>query len=80
MQRADSLLITSPDSAWSILQELQTVRMPRRDAARYALLWVQATSKCVKPLSPCDSLLDLALAYYDTPSPQRALALLYKGR
>ncbi len=80
MRQADSLLATCPDSAWCLLQELQTVRMPRRDAARYALLWAQATNKCVKPLSPCDSLLELALAYYDTPSPQRALALLYKGR
>lgn len=78
--RADSLLDQLPDSALALLQPLRTERMDRQEAARYALLLARATNKCFRPLLPCDSLLDIALKYYDDPTPERAVALLYKGR
>ena len=78
--RADSLLGQLPDSALTLLQPLRTERMDRQEAARYALLLARATNKCFRPLLPCDSLLDIALKYYDDPTPERAVALLYKGR
>lgn len=77
---ADSLLGQLPDSALALLQSLRTERMDRQEAARYALLLARATNKCFQPLLPCDSLLDIALKYYDDPTPERAVALLYKGR
>ena len=57
-----------------------TTELTRRESARYALLLAQATDKCEKPLLPCDSLLDVALDYYDDDERERAVALLYKGR
>lgn len=78
--RADSLLGQLLDSALTLLQPLRTERMDRQEAARYALLLARATNKCFRPLLPCDSLLDIALKYYDDPTPERAVALLYKGR
>lgn len=78
--RADSLLGQLPDSALTLLQPLRTERMDRQEAARYALLLARATNKCFRPLLPCDSLLDIALKCYDDPTPERAVALLYKGR
>lgn len=78
--RADSLLGQLPDSALALLQPLRTERMDRQEAARYVLLLARATNKCFRPLLPCDSLLDIALKYYDDPTPERAVALLYKGR
>ena len=79
-QQAETWLNTQPDSAWHLLQSLCPAQMQRKDVARYALLLTQATSKCVKPLYPCDSLLNVALMYYEKPSPERAMTLLYKGR
>lgn len=77
---ADSLLCQQPDSALALLRPLRSERMDRQEAARYALLLARATNKCFQPLLPCDSLLDIALKYYDDPTPERAVALLYKGR
>nr|WP_262908253.1 hypothetical protein [Bacteroides faecis] len=57
------------------LQELS-----HKESARYALLLARATDKCEKSLLPCDSLLNLALRYYDDDEKERAVALLYKGR
>ena len=80
--RADSLITAQqPDSAWQLLQShLPTANWTDKETARYALLWAAATDKCVKSLLPCDSLLDVALDYYDCDSKERAIALLYKGR
>ncbi len=81
LNRADSLLAEHPDSALRLLQSRQAVRLPgRARQARFALLLAQATNKCYLPLAPCDSLLEAAIDYYGEPVPQRALALLYKGR
>ena len=80
--RADSLITAQqPDSAWQLLQShLPTANWTDKETARYALLWAASTDKCVKSLLPCDSLLDVALDYYDRNSKERAIALLYKGR
>ena len=66
LNNADSLLTANPDSALRLLEALPaTTELTRRESARYALLLAQATDKCEKPLLPCDSLLDVALDYYD---------------
>ena len=79
--KADSLLAEHPDSALQLLEALPaTAELTRRESARYALLLARATDKCEKPLLPCDSLLDVALDYYDNDERERAVALLYKGR
>lgn len=80
--RVDSLITAQqPDSAWQLLQShLPSANWTDKETARYALLWAAATDKCVKSLLPCDSLLDVALDYYDCDSKERAIALLYKGR
>ena len=81
LNNADSLLTANPDSALRLLEALPaTTELTRRESARYALLLAQATDKCEKPLLPCDSLLDVALDYYDDDERERAVALLYKGR
>lgn len=81
LNNADSLLTANPDSALQLLKVLPaTTELTRRESARYALLLAQATDKCEKPLLPCDSLLEVALNYYDDDERERAVALLYKGR
>lgn len=79
--QADSLLNSNPDSALILLKTLPGLKeLSRSECARYALLMVRATDKAVKPLLPCDSLLNFALHYYDNDEKERAVALLYKGR
>ena len=82
LNQADSLLATRPDSALHLM-ERHADRLPPRstqECARYALLLARALDKCEQSLEPCDSLLDVALVYYDNPTPERATALLYKAR
>ena len=75
LNNADSLLTANPDSALRLLEALPaTTKLTRRESARYALLLAQATDKCEKPLLPCDSLLDVALDYYDDDERERAVA------
>lgn len=79
--QAESLLDEHPDSALHLLQTFPaTQELSRKKTARYALLLAQATDKCEKSLLPCDSLLNIALEYYDEEEKERAVALLYKGR
>lgn len=79
--QADSLMELRPDSALHLLKALPaTQKLSRRERTRYALLLASATDKCEQPLLPCDSLLDIALDYYDDDQRERAVALLYKGR
>lgn len=81
LQQAESLLKESPDSAFLLLNALPTSqKLSRKDCARYALLLARATDKCEKSLLPCDSMLNIALSYYDDDEKERAVALLYKGR
>lgn len=79
--QADSLMQVQPDSALRLLKTgFALQELSQKESARYALLLAQATDKCEKPLLPCDSLLDIALDYYDDDEKERAVALLYKGR
>ena len=79
--QAESLLEEHPDSALQLLQTLPALQeLSHKESARYALLLARATDKCEKSLLPCDSLLNLALNYYDNDEKERAVALLYKGR
>lgn len=79
--QTESLLEESPDSALLLLSALpKSQKLSRKESAQYALLLARATDKCEKPLFPCDSLLNIALNYYDDDEKERAVALLYKGR
>lgn len=79
--QAESLLEESPDSALLLLNTIPTSqKLSRKESAQYALLLARATDKCEKPLFLCDSLLNIALNYYDDDEKERAVALLYKGR
>lgn len=80
-RQAESLITEKPDSALHLLKALPaTTGFTRRETARYALLLARATNKSRKSLLPCDSLLNVALDYYDNNEYERAVALLYKGR
>lgn len=81
LMQVGSVLEEYPDSALHLLNALSNPQeLSRKESARYALLFARATDKAVKPLLPCDSLLNVALRYYDNDEKERAVALLYKGR
>lgn len=81
LMQVDSVLEEYPDSALHLLNALPNPQeLSRKESARYALLLARATDKAVKSLLPCDSLLNIALHYYDKDEKERAVALLYKGR
>lgn len=82
LEEAESLVQSSPDSAYRLLAALpvDSGGWSCGQVARYGLLLARATDKCMKPLLSCDSLLDVALEYYADNTPHRAMALLYKGR
>ena len=71
-----------PDSVLQLLniQPEEIEDFSDKECARYALLLARATDKCEQSLLPCDSLLNIALEYYDDEEKERAVALLYKGR
>lgn len=80
LQQADALMETHPDSAFSLLDSLHYRQpMSKKETARYALLLAKATDKTYQSLIPCDSLLNIALRYYEKPTADRATALLYKA-
>ena len=72
----------SPDSVLQLLniQPKEIEDFSDKECARYALLLARATDKCKFSLLPCDSLLNVALEYYDDDEKEKAMALLYKGR
>lgn len=80
--RADSLMEEHPDSALSLLQlpSQDINELSEKECSRYALLLARATDKNKMSLLPCDSLLNVAIDYYDDDEKEKALALLYKGR
>ena len=71
-----------PDSVLQLLniQPKEIEDFSDKECARYALLLARATDKCKQSLLPCDSLLNVALEYYDDDEKEKAIALLYKGR
>lgn len=78
---ADSLIELYPDSTLFYLKNLDVSRFSKSDKVYYGLLLTQATDKNYLPLLPCDSLVDVALDYYDEGDGLlRAKALLYKNR
>ena len=80
LQQADALMEAHPDSAFSLLDSLHYNHpMSKKETARYALLLAKATDKTYQSLIPCDSLLNVALRYYEKPTADRATALLYKA-
>lgn len=79
--QAESLIEEYPDSTLQLLHSLPKLQdLSQKECARYALLLARATDKTEKPLLPCDSLLNVALQYYDKDDKERAVGLLYKGR
>lgn len=82
LSHADTLMEEYPDSALRSLdlspEEIEG--LSDKECARYALLLARATDKCKLSLLPCDSLLNVALDYYDDDEKEKAVALLYKGR
>lgn len=80
--RADVLMEEHPDSALSLLQlpSQDINELSEKECSRYALLLARATDKNKMSLLPCDSLLNVAIDYYDDDEKEKALALLYKGR
>ncbi|WP_321333993.1 tetratricopeptide repeat protein [uncultured Bacteroides sp.] len=77
---ADSLLSANPHEALRLLQKIKPAFLSsEKEAAYYALLFVQATDKSELTLLPCDSLVDVALDYYGGGL-NKAKALFYKGR
>lgn len=80
--RADVLMEEHPDSALSLLQlpSQDINELSEKECSRYALLLARATDKNKMSLLPCDSLLNVAIEYYDDDEKEKALALLYKGR
>ena len=81
LKQADSLVEESPDSAFLLLDSLYLhQKLSRQETARYALLLAQAADKTLRSLAPYDSLIDMALDYYNRETPHRATALLYKAR
>lgn len=78
---ADSLMESHPDSVLDYLCSLDVTGLREADQAYYGLLLTQATDKNYLPLLSCDSMIDVALDYYDEGDGiNRARALLYKGR
>lgn len=78
---ADSLIEFHPESTLLYLQNLDVSSFSESDKIYYGLLLTQATDKNYLPLLPCDSLVDVALDYYDEGDGLlRAKALLYKSR
>ena len=80
--KTDSLMDEYPDSVLQLLniQPKEIEDFSDKECARYALLLARATDKCKQSLLPCDSLLNVALEYYDDDEKEKAIALLYKGR
>nr|WP_320057126.1 hypothetical protein [uncultured Bacteroides sp.] len=80
LTKVDSLLSTQPHEALRILQEIKPTSLSsKEERAYYGLLLVQATDKSELALLPCDSLVDVALDFYDKGL-NKAKALFYKGR
>lgn len=79
---ANALMEEYPDSVLRLLklpaEEIE--ELSDKECARYALLLAHATDKCKLSLLPCDSLLNVAIGYYDDDEKEKSIALLYKGR
>ena len=77
--RAETLISSSPDSSYQILQSISPDPLSKSEQMYYGLLLAEATDKKYLSLLACDSLLNEAVYYYDSGL-NRAKALMYKGR
>ena len=82
LQKAEQCMEAQPDSALSILQRIPNPQeLKGKNQADYGLLMTQALDKNYKPLES-DSLIQLAIRYYDNSSEKesRGKAYFYYGR
>ena len=80
LARADQVMEEHPDSAYSMLQSIDSTRLRRADAPLYAVLDAQARHKLnLEP--PTDSLLNIAVDRYTSHGPDSLLmkALFYRA-
>ena len=80
LTRADGLMESAPDSAYSLLRGIDSTRLRRADAPLYAILDAQARHK-LDLTPPSDSLLDIAVEHYTAHGPDSLLmkALFYRA-
>ena len=80
LTRADRLMESAPDSAYSLLRSIDSTRLRRADAPLYAVLDAQAHHK-LDLTPPSDSLLDIAVEHYTAHGPDSLLmkALFYRA-
>ena len=81
LDRAEAFMLAQPDSALLVLQEVDATALSEGALqARYALLYTQALEKNDLPI-PGDSLINLAVRYYEKSDNARykTLAYLYQG-
>lgn len=82
LEEAEACMEADPVRAYQYLQQVDSAMAELTDEqqAKYALLQVQAMHKCRLPLDN-DSLIDIAVTFYQKSSEKHALAksLLYKG-
>ena len=82
LKRAEAVMEATPDSAYTLLQNLDTEKLKTREGrARYALLYTQAQDKCYIDETN-DSLITTAVNYYRHYGEvrNRFLSIYYKGR
>lgn len=80
LRQVSDYVDTRPDSALTVLRRMDLSEMPESHCAYYAILLAKATDKSEQSLLPCDSLLNVAIGYYDDSDLEKAFALLYKSR
>lgn len=77
--RAETLMASSPDSSYFILQEIPLKQLSETEQIYYGLLLAEALDKNNLSLLPCDSLINEAVRYYNGGM-NYAKALMYKER
>ena len=76
LDRAEPLIETAPDTALALLDSIDSRRLYRGDKARYALLRSQALDKNYIDVTN-DSLINIAVDYYDNSSNYRYRGMAY---
>lgn len=76
ISRAEDMLEAFPDSSMYLLKEVRAERLDRAHRAYYALLYTEVLDKNAKEIVS-DSLLNIALNYYDSKGNSVALAKCY---
>ena len=80
LRQIDSLIYSEPQQALTLLQELTLDSFSdKEERAYYGLLLAHATDRNERNLLPCDSLLNLAIDYYNKGF-NKGRSLFYKAR